>query len=141
LDKRLRKAIMANYFWIAVGCALGGVARVWFSGLLARHFGDSFPLGTLFVNVSGSFIIGFFATFTGPEGRWLAPSSLRAFVMPGVLGGYTTFSSFSVQTLDLARNAQWFYAGLNAVLSLVLCLVAVWLGHLLALALTPTKGA
>ena len=132
---------MANYLWIAAGCALGGVARVWFSSLLARHFGESFPLGTLFVNVSGSFVIGFFATFTGPEGRWLAPSSLRAFVMPGFLGGYTTFSSFSWQTLDLARDAEWFYASLNTILSLALCLLAVWLGHLLALAFLPPKGA
>ena len=131
---------MLNYLWVALGGALGSVARFWFSGVIARQFGETFPLGTLLVNVTGSFAIGFFATLTGPDGRWLAAPSFRIFFMVGICGGYTTFSSFSLQTLDLARHGEWFYAGLNAVLSLALCLVAVWLGHLLALALTSSKG-
>jgi CrcB protein len=90
--------------------------------------------------VSGSFIIGLFATLTAPEGRWLVGPSGRNFFMTGVCGGYTTFSSFSLQTLTLAQEEEWLYAGGNAVLNLVLCLVAVWLGHILALKLNPTKG-
>lgn len=125
---------MAPYIWIAAGGALGSVARFWISGVVARHFGEAFPWGTLLVNVTGSFIVGFFATLTEPEGRWLVAPSVRQFVMIGVLGGYTTFSAFSLQTLTLARDGEWFYAGANAVLSLVLCLVAVWLGHVLATA-------
>lgn len=108
---------MVNYLWVALGGAVGSVARFWLSGVIARHFGETFPLGTLLVNVSGSFIIGLFATLCGPEGRWLAPPSLRIFFMIGVLGGYTTFSSFSLQTLNLVREGEWLSAGLNALLS------------------------
>jgi len=76
------------YCWIAVGSALGGVARYWCSGVAARLFGETFPWGTLFVNVTGSFIIGFFATLTGPDGRIFAGSAMRQFVMLGLLGGF-----------------------------------------------------
>jgi CrcB protein len=86
-------------------------------------------------------IIGLFATLTGPEGRWLVPSSFRQFFMLGILGGYTTFSSFSLQTLTLAEDAQWFKAGANVVLSVLLCLVGVWLGHALALFLNSARGS
>lgn len=89
------------YCWIAGGSALGGVARYWCSGVAARLFGETFPWGTLLVNVTGSFIIGFFATLTGPDGRIFAGSTMRQFVMMGLLGGFTTFSSFSLQTLNL----------------------------------------
>ena len=109
--------------------------------MVARYFGETFPLGTLVVNVTGSFVIGFFATITGVEGRWLVGPSGRNFFMTGICGGYTTFSSFSLQTLNLARENEWLYAGANAVLSLVLCLVAVWLGHVAASALQPGQGA
>jgi CrcB protein len=121
-----------SYIWIFLGGGLGSVARFAGSGLVARHFGETFPWGTLVINVTRSFAIGFFATLTGTDGRWLAPVSFRQWFMVGVCGGYTTFSSFSLQTLDLARDGEWFKAGLNAVLSLVLCLLAVWLGHFLA---------
>jgi len=131
---------MLSYLWIALGGALGSVARFWCSGLVARYLGDTFPLGTLFVNVLGSFVIGVFATLTDPEGRWLVAPQFRQFFMIGICGGYTTFSSFSLQTLNLARDGEWFYAGMNAVLSLMLCLVAVWLGHLLAMSVDLMKG-
>ena len=131
---------MLYYFWVGLGGALGSVARFWASGFVARHFGETFPLGTLVVNVTGSFIIGFFSTLTGPDGRWLVAPQGRTFFMIGVCGGYTTFSSFSLQTLDLARDGEWLYAGANAALSLVLCMVAVWFGHVLAAHLNPTKG-
>lgn len=132
---------MLNYLWVALGGALGSMARYGLSGLLARQpWGETFPLGTLVVNVTGSFVIGFFATWTGTEGRWVAGPPVRNFVMAGICGGYTTFSSFSLQTLNLAREGEWLYAGANAVLSLALCLVAVWLGHVLALLLMPAKG-
>jgi len=131
---------MLNYLWVGLGGALGSIARFWASDLVARHFGETFPFGTLVVNVTGSFLIGWFATLTGPEGRWLVASGARNFFMAGVCGGYTTFSSFSLQTLDLARDGEWLHAGANAVLSFVCCMVAVWLGHLLALSLNATKG-
>ena len=131
---------MLNYVLIALGSALGGTARYWASGAIANRFGQSFPWGTLVVNFTGSFIIGFFASITAPEGRFLVSAYARNFFMIGVCGGYTTFSSFSLQTLNLAQEREWFYAGANAVLSLVLCLVSVWLGHTFADALNPSKG-
>ena len=132
---------MVNYILVGLGSAIGGISRFWASGLIANRYGQTFPWGTLFVNVTGSFLIGLFATLTAPEGRWLVGPSGRNFFMSGICGGYTTFSSFSLQTLSLARDEEWFDAGANAVLSMVLCLVAVWLGHILAEVLNPTKGA
>lgn len=129
-----------SYLWVALGGALGSVARYWCSGFAATHFGETFPWGTLIVNVAGSFVIGLFAALTGPDGRWLAPSAAREFVMIGICGGYTTFSSFSVQTLSLAQDGEWFRAGANVIVSVALCLVAVWLGHILAFSLNSLKG-
>src|SRR5947209_4146453 len=116
-----------------LGGALGTGARYWASGLVAQRAGEFFPLGTLLVNISGSFVIGFFATATDPQGRLLVSPAFRQFFMIGLLGGYTTFSSFSLQTLDLALDGDWLKAGTNILLSLGGCLAAVWLGRVLAL--------
>lgn len=132
---------MLSYFWIALGGALGSVGRFWLSGLVAARIGETFPWGTVLVNLSGSFLIGFLATLTGPEGRWLAPVSFRQFCMIGICGGYTTFSSFSLQTLNLAQEGEWLRAGGNILGSVTLCLVAVWLGHLLAASINSMKGS
>jgi fluoride exporter len=121
-----------TYFWIAVGSALGGVARYWCSGIAARLMGETFPWGTLLVNVLGSFVIGFFFTYTAPDGRIFVSSTTRQFVMTGLCGGYTTFSSFSLQTLNLIREGELLFAGANIAGSVVLCMISVWLGHLTA---------
>ena len=131
---------MLNYILVGLGSAIGGISRYGASGLIANRYGQSFPWGTLFVNVTGSFIIGLFATLTATEGRWLVGPSGRNFFMTGFCGGYTTFSSFSLQTLSLAQDEEWLYVAGNAALNLVLCLIAVWLGHVLAEVLNPTKG-
>ncbi len=123
---------MQIYLWIGFGSALGGMARFWCSGVMARLIGETFPWGTLFVNVVGSLLIGFFATVTAPDGRMFVDSSTRQFVMLGVMGGFTTFSSFSLQTLALMNDGEWLYAGLNIGVSLILCLLAVWIGHIIA---------
>jgi CrcB protein len=119
---------LVTYLWIALGGALGSMARYGCSGLVARWFGETFPWGTLAINVVGSLVIGFFATLTGPDGRVVASPDARQFVMVGICGGYTTFSSFSLQTLNLARGGDMFGAGANVVASVVLCLLAVWIG-------------
>ena len=75
-----------------------------------------------------------------PEGRWLPSPGFRQFFMIGICGGYTTFSSFSLQTLNLLRDREWLYAGGNVLLSVVLCLIAVWLGYLLGAVLNSMKG-
>lgn len=128
------------YLWIMLGSALGGAARYWFSGFVANRIGETFPWGTIFVNISGSFVIGFFATLTGPDGRMLVGTTTRQFVMVGLCGGYTTFSSFSLQTLNLVQDGEWARAAANAGLSVVLCFVAVWLGHIAASVLNQIKG-
>ncbi len=120
------------YLWVMLGSALGGGARYWLSGVIANRIGETFPWGTILVNVSGSLVIGFFATLTGPDGRLLVGTEARQFVMIGLCGGYTTFSSFSLQTLNLVREGEWLYVGMNIGLSVVLCLLAVWLGHMAA---------
>jgi CrcB protein len=134
---------MLAYLWVALGGALGSVGRFWLSGLVAessqRH-GSIFPWNTLIVNVTGSFLIGVLAAFTEPGGRRFLKPGGQQFLMYGVCGGYTTFSSFSLQTLNLMRDSEWLQAGGNIVLSVVLCMVAVWLGYLLGTALSATKG-
>ena len=130
------------YFWVALGGALGSISRYWLNGLVSTRFGETFPSGTVVVNVAGSFIIGIIGALAVPEGR--LDSSSRAFavqfLMYGVCGGFTTFSSFSLQTLNLLRDREWLYAGGNVILSVVLCLVAVWLGWLLGSMVNPLKG-
>lgn len=113
---------MRAYLLIAFGGALGSVLRFALSNIMAQRLGHAF-LGTMFVNVSGSFLIGFIAAL-GPIKPW------EQLLMIGVLGGYTTFSSFSLQTLELMNQGRWSSAGFNAFGSLALCLIAVWLGHL-----------
>jgi fluoride exporter len=120
---------MLSYFWISIGSALGGMARYWCSGFVAARLGETFPWGTITVNIIGSFVIGFFATFSGPDGRLLVPSLARQFVMLGFCGGYTTFSSFSLQTLNLVWDGEWTQPGGNITLSVTLCLIAVTAGH------------
>lgn len=129
------------YLLIALGGALGSVGRFALSGFVAHHWGETFPWGTLIVNVLGSFVIGFFATLTSPDGRMLVSSGGRQFFMTGVLGGFTTFASFSLQTLNLARDGEWWQAGGNVAASVGACLVADWLGHLAAVTLNSLKGS
>lgn len=129
------------YLAVGAGSALGGMARYWCSGVAAHLFGETFPWGTLIVNVAGSFVIGFFATLTAPDGRVFVGTTTRQFVMVGVLGGFTTFSSFSLQTLNLVQDGEWLQVSGNVVGSVALCLAAVWLGHLAAASLNQLKGA
>jgi CrcB protein len=120
------------YFWVAVGGAIGSMARLWLGVKVTLLTGLAFPWGTILVNIIGSLVIGFVATLTGPNGRVVVPVNAQAFVMVGLCGGFTTFSAFSLQTLELARDGRLMHAGANIMLSVVLCLGAVALGHWLA---------
>ena len=130
---------MAIYFWIAIGSALGGVSRYWLSGVVARAIGETFPWGTLIVNITGSLIIGIIAALTAPDGRVFIGSTARLALMAGFCGGYTTFSSFSLQTLALMQDGEWGLAGANVGLSVTLCLAAVFAGYALASSLNAMK--
>jgi CrcB protein len=129
------------YSMVSLGAVCGGVLRALASIAALALIGAGFPWGTLFVNVVGSFIIGFFATLTGPGGRIFASTRQRQFVMTGMCGGFTTFSTFSLETVRLAQSGKFAAAGLNIALSIVGWLGAVWLGHLLALRMNRLKGS
>lgn len=124
--------VLKSYFWVAVGSALGGVSRFWVSRFVGERWGEKFPWGTIVINISGSFLIGIFLALTLAEGRLnTSRSFVVQFCMVGICGGYTTFSSFSLQTLNLAREGQWAWAAGNIVISVFACLLAVWLGFIL----------
>jgi len=129
------------YLTVAAGGALGTIARYATSGLVANAFGETFPWGTLIVNVVGSFIIGFFWALTLPGGRLFVSGETRQFVMTGFCGGFTTFSSFSLQTLSLMRDGEWLAATGNMAGSVALCMFSVWLGTLAAGTINQLKGA
>ena len=117
---------------VALGSALGGVARVWGTVLVGRLVGEGLPWGTLTVNVVGSLMIGLVASLSAPEGRWLAHPLTKQFFLLGVFGGFTTFSAFSLQTLNLLRDGEVMRAAAYVGASAMLCVLAAWAGHLLA---------
>lgn len=122
---------MAATLWIALGGALGSVARYWLA-LWALPISRDLPWGTILINIAGSFAIAFFGTLTAVNGRHPLPDAARLFFMVGVCGGFTTFSSFSLQTLDLLRGGAPGRALANVALSVALCLGSVTLGYLVA---------
>jgi CrcB protein len=117
-----------NFLLVAAGGAAGSVARYWMALAVLRLTGPGFPLGTVLINILGSFVIGWFSIFTAPGGRFPAPESTRAFVMTGLCGGFTTFSAFSLQTVELLRAGHGGRALANVLLSVTLCLAATALG-------------
>jgi CrcB protein len=120
---------MLTYIWIGLGGTLGSIGRAWLAIAVAKLTGPEFPWGTILINVIGSFVIGLFGALTASDGPYPAPADLRAFVMVGICGGFTTFSAFSLQTLELARDGRPLQAFANVALSVMLCLLAVWLGY------------
>lgn len=125
---RWRSAML--YAWVSFGSVLGGLARYFVS--LVLDTGSGFPVATLFINATGSLIIGFYATLTGPDGRMLARPEHRQFVMTGFCGGYTTFSAFSLETFRLFHGGMKYTALAYIAASVICWLVSVWLGHMMA---------
>ncbi|MBU0584170.1 MAG: CrcB family protein [Alphaproteobacteria bacterium] len=121
------------YLAVSLGSVIGSVSRALVSLAAVAWLGEAFLLGTLTVNVLGSFIIGYYATMTGPGGRIMASTRQRQLVMTGFCGGFTTFSAFSLETLMLAQAGHLPLAGLYIALSVVTWLAAAWLGQVLAI--------
>ena len=121
-----------SYISVALGSIVGAVARFLVSVLFVSQFGDGFPWGTLFVNVTGSFVIGFYAVLTGPDGRLFVSARQRLFVMVGICGGYTTFSAFSLETLRLVQSGKVQTAFVYLLVSAITWIASVWIGHALA---------
>jgi CrcB protein len=121
---------LVTCLFIMLGGAIGSLARYVLSTLLL-DYSRNLPVGTVLINVTGSFLIGFFGTLTLAHGRFPVSENVRLFVIVGVCGGYTTFSSFSLQTLDLMRSGATGRALINVVASVVLCILAVAAGHAL----------
>lgn len=119
------------YAWVALGGALGSVARAWLSTLAGAWLGPAFPWGTLVINIAGSALIGWYAVAGGPDGWLAATDNSRAFVMAGICGGFTTFSAFSLQTLTLFQAGQAGRAIAYIAASVALCLLGVWFGAML----------
>ena len=126
--------LLQQYLIIGLGGALGSMLRFglgsWIDSATTKGTGPIFPWGTIAVNITGCCVIGFIYVISTGDRALISPLT-RSFIMIGILGGYTTFSSFSLQTLTLAQDGQWGGAAANVLLSLVLCLIGVWLGAML----------
>ncbi|MDP3560101.1 MAG: fluoride efflux transporter CrcB [Legionellaceae bacterium] len=118
---------MNHLILIFLGAGCGGVSRYGVSNAVYWFLGRQFPFGTLVVNASGSFLMGLLFTLIFERLDGIGPQ-LRSLLLIGFLGGYTTFSSFSIETLNLLENGGWFSALLNIVLSVFLCISLTWLG-------------
>ncbi len=124
--------MIPTYLWVAFGGALGSVLRFGVSEWMAFRFGQTFPWGTLTVNAVGSLLIGMLAAMAVPDGvRLLSQTPARAFLIVGFCGGFTTFSTFSLQTLNLMQGGRWLEAGANVGASVLICLGAVAVGFIL----------
>jgi len=136
----MKRETAGLYLAVCAGSILGSVLRALASIAAIAWLGDAFPIGTLFVNVLGSFIIGFYATLTAPGSRMMASTRHGQFVMTGICGGFTTFSTFSLETFMLARNGDMPLAALNIAVSVVTWLLAAWIGQALAMRMNRVGG-
>lgn len=125
---------MEKYFFVGVGGMVGTICRYGLSGLLYRLMGDRFPYGTFAVNIVGCFAIGLLMSLF--EERWLVPPNFRLFLTIGVLGGFTTFSTFSFETVEMIKGGNFHMASLNIVGSLFCCLCATWGGFMIGKSLS-----
>jgi fluoride exporter len=129
-----------TYLLVAIGGALGSMMRYGLSGLVMEMAGGTFPYGTMFVNVTGALLIGVLASFAAPESRFFLPLSARLFLMTGICGGYTTFSTFSLETFNLLREGEFLPAIANMLLSVAVCVISVWIGYSAVLILSRSRG-
>jgi CrcB protein len=141
MNRRVLRTTVPLYAAVALGSVIGGSVRWLASEAIHTTVGHGFPWGTLFVNATGSLLIGFYAALVAPEGRLLAGARQRQFVMTGICGGYTTFSIFSLETVMLAQSGRVEAALASVSASVVTWLVAVWIGYGLGERVNRMKGA
>ena len=125
------------YFYVMLGGAVGSAARMALSEIISLRFGDDYPYGTFWANILGCLAIGVFMGLTSAEGAFSVSPLVKKAIVIGVFGGFTTFSSFSFQTVTLLQEGSHFLAGANIVLTVVLCLLATWAGLRLAQFVNP----
>lgn len=121
---------MLNYILISIGAAIGGVFRYGLASFIQKRVESFFPYGTLVVNITGSFVLGFIMYYLD-EKEFLSPQ-MRLFLTVGLCGGFTTFSTFSYETLNLIKNSQFLLAASNVLGSVFLCLIAIYLAYVLS---------
>lgn len=121
------QSALADMLLVFAGGGIGATLRYWLSGSVYRFAGSDFPYGTIVVNVLGSLAIGFLMAFF--EERFVVQPGLRLFLTIGVLGGFTTFSTFSYETLALMKELDLFQASANIVFTVLLCLGGCWIGN------------
>jgi len=117
---------MTKYLMVGIGGALGSMLRFWLGGYISNRLGARFPYGTFLVNCSGSFLIGFVVTLLAERTHW--SPNWRYLIPIGFIGGYTTFSTFELETFRGIQDGELLIAGLNVALSVVIGFLSVWLG-------------
>ncbi|RPI73250.1 MAG: fluoride efflux transporter CrcB [Ignavibacteriales bacterium] len=121
---------MLNYLIVSLGAAIGGAARYWLSNAVYKFFPASFPYGTFAVNLTGSFILGLIIFFL--DEKELISNQIKIFLTIGFCGGFTTFSTFSLETFNLIRDSQYFLAAINIILSVVVCIAGIFLAYIIS---------
>lgn len=119
---------MVNYFFVSIGAAFGGALRYWISNFVFKFLPENFPYGTLIVNLLGSFLVGFIMYYLNE--REIIGTNMRLLVAVGFCGGFTTFSTFSLETMNLLRDSEFLLAGLNVLLNISLCMIGIFLAYI-----------
>jgi CrcB protein len=118
---------LQNYFIVFVGAGIGGMIRYWGSSFVYKFLPPTFPYGTLFVNLLGSFLIGLIMYYF--DANKLINQETRIFLTVGICGGLTTFSTFAYETINFMKQREYFNAGLNSLLNLILTLGALFIAY------------